>query len=80
MTYCILIQLAAVFKMTVPTEVLMIIEGEFNQSYVFVCPLCTLVNFESFCVIGIFCLKIPSECQSVGLQIRTDILITVHVV
>ena len=80
MTYCILIQLAVGFKVTVPTEFLMIIEGEFNQSFVFVCTLCSLVIYESFCVIGIFFKKKTIWGQSVGIQIRTEILLPVHVV
>ena len=39
-------QLAVGFEVTVPAEILMIIE--FNLSFVFVCPLCTLVNFAYF--------------------------------
>ena len=46
-------QLAVVFKVTVPTEMLMVFEGEFQQLFVFVYPLCTLVIHVLF-VISIF--------------------------
>ena len=41
-------QLAVAFYVTIPTEVLMIIEGEFHKNFVVVCPLYTLVNFACF--------------------------------
>ena len=43
-------QLAVGFEVTVPTEILMIIEDEFHLSFVFVCPLCTLVNLQIFVI------------------------------
>ena len=46
--WLIIDQLAVAFYVTIPTEVLMIIEGEFHQNFVFVCPLYTLVNFACF--------------------------------
>ena len=41
-------QLAIAFKVTVPTEDFMLFKGEIHQSFVFVCPLCTLVKFVRF--------------------------------
>ena len=51
MIFCISIKLAIALichKVTVPSKVLVIIKGEFLQSFVFVCPLCTLVNCHAF--------------------------------
>ena len=52
-------------------------KGKFHQSFVFVCPLCTLVKFACFCYRHLS--EIPSECQIVWNQIRPDILLPVHV-
>ena len=58
----------------------MIIKCEFHQSLVFMCPFCTLVNFACFFINGIFkTFEIPSECQTVWIQIRLNILLPVHV-
>ena len=46
--WLIIDQLAVAFYVTIPTEVLMIIEGEFHQTFAFVCPHYTLVNFSSY--------------------------------
>ena len=79
--WLIIDQLAVAFYETIPTEVLMIIEGEFHQNFVFVCPLYTLVNFACFLSSAFFLniSEIPPECQTVWIQIRPDILLPVHV-
>ena len=67
-------QLAVTFKVTVQTEVLMIIEGEFHQSFVFVCPLCNLVNLTCFLSLAFKnILETPSEFQTVWIQIMPDL-------
>ena len=54
MFYCILIRLAIAFKVTVPTEALMVIKGESHRSFVFVYLFAPWLILHVFLVIDIF--------------------------